>query len=454
MEREDKMKQILCNKYEVLKIIAEGGLGVVYLVKDLHLNKLAAVKVSKNPGNVKEREFVFREMEVLKELSHPALPGIIDYFEERENSCLVMEYVEGITMEQYLRKFGKVEVSLAVKWAIELAEVLQYLHACNPPIIYRDLKPANIMIQPDGRIKLIDFGAAFIASYGQNREQMMVGTPGYSSPEQWQCGNAGKASDIYGLGAVLHEMLTGICPVQSTFQRRPVREYARSIPRELERVGCVCTRKRSQERYQSREQLRDALLNYEKKGKVKEGLFLIKKGVGWTLILAAAMLFFLPLLKGVSREQFPFPYLEKPLLLSGAALLYQILFLRRGEDAKILKRQEKSIFLTEKKFSGIYISIILVMILSSMLLMTGVLSLTAAAQEKENSLWVEMRDEKNRKLLIKEGSVYQVIDRLRLEIPAERMPEGEITLKVVATGEEGEIYESRTFLLEGGKREE
>ena len=233
MEREDKMKQILCNKYEVLKIIAEGGLGVVYLVKDLHLNKLAAVKVSKNPGNVKEREFVFREMEVLKELSHPALPGIIDYFEERENSCLVMEYVEGITMEQYLRKFGKVEVSLAVKWAIELAEVLQYLHACNPPIIYRDLKPANIMIQPDGRIKLIDFGAAFIASYGQNREQMMVGTPGYSSPEQWQCGNAGKASDIYGLGAVLHEMLTGICPVQSTFQRRPVREYDRSIPREL-----------------------------------------------------------------------------------------------------------------------------------------------------------------------------------------------------------------------------
>ena len=77
------MKQILCNKYEVLKIIAEGGLGVVYLVKDLHLNKLAEVKVSKNPGNVKEREFVFREMEVLKELSHPALPGIIDYFEER-----------------------------------------------------------------------------------------------------------------------------------------------------------------------------------------------------------------------------------------------------------------------------------------------------------------------------------------------------------------------------------
>lgn len=448
------MKQILCNKYEVLKVIAEGGLGVVYLVKDLHLNKLAAVKVSKNPGNRTEREFVCREMEVLKELSHPALPRIIDYFEEREKSCLVMEYVDGITLEQYLRKFGRVEISLAVKWAIELAEVLQYLHSCNPPIIYRDLKPANIMIQPDGRIKLVDFGAALISDYGQSREQIMVGTPGYGAPEQWQCGNVGVPSDIYGLGAVLHEMLTGISPVQLTFQRRPVREYDRSISRELEKIVCVCTRKRPQERYQSMKQLKEALLNYGRKGRVKEGLFLVKKGMGWALSLAAVIRLLFPLLKGVDREQLPFPYLIEPLLMAGAAMLYQILFLRRKEDEKMLRRQEKSIFLTEKKFSGIYVAGILLMMLSGMMLFSGGLRITASAKEKENSLWVEMRDEKNRKLLLKEGSVYQVIDRLRLEIPAERMPEGEITLKVVATGEEGEIYESRIFLLEGGKREQ
>lgn len=447
------MKRILCNKYEVLKTIAEGGLGVVYLAKDLHLNKLAAVKVSKNPESEREREFVFREMEVLKELSHPALPGIIDYFEERENCCLVMEYVEGITLEQYLRKFGKVEVSLAVKWAVELAEVLQYLHACNPPIIYRDLKPSNIMIQPDGRIKLVDFGAAFVSSYGQSREQMMVGTPGYSAPEQWQCGNAGKASDVYGLGAVLHEMLTGICPAPLTFQRRPVREYDRSISRELEKVVCVCTRKRPQERYQSMEQLREALLGYEKKGRAKDRLFLAKKGVGFTLLLAAAVRLFLPLLSGVSREQLPFPYLTQPLLLTGAALLYRILFLGRKEDRRILKRQEKSVFLTEKKFSGIYVSAVLILIFGSMLLQTKAFRLTAQARERENALWVEMRDEKNRKLLLKEGSVYQVTERLRLEIPAERMPEGRITLQVVAKGEGGERYESRVFLLEGGGEE-
>ena len=447
------MKQILCNKYEVLKTIAEGGLGVVYLVKDLHLNKLAAVKLSKNPGNEREKEFVFREMEVLRELSHPALPGIIDYFEERESNCLVMEYVDGITLEQYLRKFGRVEVCLAVKWAVELAEVLQYLHSCKPPIIYRDLKPANIMIQPDGRLKLVDFGAAFVSSYGQTREQMMVGTPGYSAPEQWQRGNAGKASDIYGLGAVLHEMLTGISPMQSSFQRRPVREYDRSISKELEKVVCVCTRKNPKERYQSMDQLKEALLNYGKRGRIKEGLFLAKKGVGWALILAAAMSFFLPLLRGVPKDQIPFPFLTQPLLMAGAAMLYHILFLRRKAEGRILKRQEKSVFLTEKKFSGIYVSGVLVIVFCSMLL-TGGLRLSVAAQEKENSLWVEMRDEKDRKLLLKEGSVYEVIDKLRLEIPAERMPEGEITLRVIATGEEGEIYESRTFLLACGQREE
>ena len=447
------MKQILCNKYEVLKTIAEGGLGVVYLVKDLHLNKLAAVKLSKNPGNEREKEFVFREMEVLRELSHPALPGIIDYFEERESNCLVMEYVDGITLEQYLRKFGRVEVCLAVKWAVELAEVLQYLHSCKPPIIYRDLKPANIMIQPDGRLKLVDFGAAFVSSYGQTREQMMVGTPGYSAPEQWQRGNAGKASDIYGLGAVLHEMLTGISPMQSSFQRRPVREYDRSISRELEKVVSVCTRKNPKERYQSMDQLKEALLNYGKRGRIKEGLFLAKKGVGWALILAAAMSFFLPLLRGVPKDQIPFPFLTQPLLMAGAAMLYHILFLRRKAEGRILKRQEKSVFLTEKKFSGIYVSGVLVIVFCSMLL-TGGLRLSVAAQEKENSLWVEMRDEKDRKLLLKEGSVYEVIDKLRLEIPAERMPEGEITLRVIATGEEGEIYESRTFLLACGQREE
>lgn len=453
-KRGRKMKQILCNKYEVLKVIAEGGMGIVYLVKDLHLNKLAVVKVSKNPKDMKEREFVFREMEVLKELSHPALPGIVDFFEEGEDVCLVMEYVEGITLEQYLRKFGKVEASRAVKWAVELSEVLQYLHACNPPVIYRDLKPANIMIQPDGKLKLIDFGAAFVTAYGQDREQMMMGTPGYSAPEQWQSGSAGKASDIYGLGAVLHEMLTGISPRQLLTERRPVREYDKSLSKELEKVIIICTRRRPGERYQSMEQLREALLNYGRKGKWKEWMFRIRKGIGAALFLAAAARLLLPFLQGVSRKEFPFPYLKEPVLMFGAALLYKLLFLRKTDTKRILKRQEKSIFLTEKKFSGIYVSGILLMVVMSILIQERTICSPVPAKDLGNSLWVEMRDEKNRKLLLKEGAVYQVSDRVKLEIPAESMPVGEIALRLIATDEAGEVYESRIFLLQGEGKEE
>lgn len=442
------MKRILCNKYEVLKVIAEGGMGVVYLVKDLHLNKLAAVKVSRNPESGKEREFALREMEVLKKLSHPGLPGIVDFFEEGGNLCLVMEYVDGITLEQYLRKEGRAEASLAVKWAVELTEVLQYLHNCNPPVIYRDLKPANIMIQPDGKLKLVDFGAAFVTSYGQQREQMMMGTPGYSAPEQWQSGNVGKTGDIYGLGAVLHEMLTGISPKRPFGERRPVREYDGSLSRELEKIIMICTRKKPGERYQSMERLREALLNHGKKGKWQEWLFRLKKGIGGALLLAAGGKLFLPLLQGVRREEFPFPYLQEPLLWFGAFCLYRFFFLRKKNGGRLIKRQEKSIFLTEKKFSGIYISGIVILLAAGILLKGSGGLLSVSAREKENGLWVEMRDEKGRKLLLKEGAVYQVGDRVKLEIPAESMPEGEIALRLVATDEAGEIYESRVFLLQ------
>lgn len=443
------MKQILCNKYEILKRIAEGGMGVVYLVKDLHLNKLAAVKVSKNPGKGREREQVMKEMEMLRELSHPALPAITDFFEEEDNICLVMEYVDGITLEQYLRRFGRVETALAVKWAVELTEVLQYLHTRTPSVIYRDLKPANIMIQPDGRLKLIDFGAAFVSAYGQEKEELLMGTPGYGAPEQWQSGNAGKASDIYGLGAVLHEMLTGINPTHFLGKRRPVREYDKSISRELERIISICTKKRPGERYQSMKDLQRALRECGKKSKVKAGLLFAGKGIGAALFLAAAVKTSLPLIRGVKESEIPFPYLYQPLFLFGLAFLYRYLFLRNVKTGQMLKKQEKSVFLTEKKFPGIYVPGIITAVMTAALIQ-GMSCIPVEAGEGKNNLWVEMRDEQNRKLLLKEGAVYHTDDRVRLEIPADRMPEEELALRLVATGEGGSVYESRVFLLKGG----
>ena len=447
------MKQILCNKYEILKRIAEGGMGVVYLVKDLHLNKLAAVKVSRNPENGRERELIMSEMEMLKELSHPALPAITDFFEEEDAICLVMEYVDGITLEQYLRRFGRVEVDLAVKWAVELTEVLQYLHTRTPSVIYRDLKPSNIMIQPEGRLKLIDFGAAFVSAYGQEREELVMGTPGYSAPEQWQNGSAGKASDIYGLGAVLHEMLTGINPTRFPGKRRPVREYDKSISRELEKIIVICTKRRPGERYQSMKDLQKALCECGKRGKVKEWIFRAEKGIGAALFLAAGAKTLFPLVWGVKEWEFPFPYLYWPILLFAIAFLYRHLFLRKTKAGGILKKQEKSIFLTAKKFPGIYISGIVAAIITGVMIQC-LCCFPSVAQAEKNSLWVEMRDEQNRKLLLKEGAVYHTDDRVRLEIPADRMPDERLALQLVATDERGAVYESRIFLLKRGMKEE
>lgn len=439
------MKTILCNKYEVLKPIAEGGMGTVYLVKDLHLNRLAAVKASKNPEMGGRRENAHKEMLVLKRLSHPALPQITDFFEENGNIYLVMEYVDGITLEQYLRKFTKVETEKAVRWAVELTEVLEYLHSKNPPIIYRDLKPANIMIQPDGRLKLIDFGAAFVTDFGRSREQFVTGTPGYSAPEQWKSGGAVKETDIYGLGAVLHEMLTGIPPGQQGQERRPVREYDKSISPQMDKIISQCTQIRPGERYRSMEQLRKALLNYDKEDRMEKFFFRLKKGIGILFWAAALVRTFFPLLKGVEADCFPFPYLKQPLLLMGMAVLYQILFLSR-KDRRILRRQEKSIFLTEKKFSGIYVAGFLLAFLLGTTAEYSLAGAGVAAGEKE-SLWVEMRDAEGRKLLVKEGEYYQPGERMRLEIPMERIPEERITLQLVAEGQEGTVYTSRVFLL-------
>lgn len=438
------MKQILCNKYEVLKPIAEGGMGTVYLVKDLHLNKLAAVKVSKDAKNESERAFLLKEAEVLKKLSHPSLPAVIDFFQEGEHICLVMEYIEGITLKEHLAGTGRVQLHQAVRWAVELTRALGYLHSRNPPVIYRDLKPANIMIQADGKLRLVDFGAAFAAAYGQEEEQLFVGTPGYGAPEQWQSAGAGKESDIYALGAVLHEMLTGISPQRRFTERRPVREYDKSIPRELEKVISVCTRRNPSERYQSMEQLREALLNCGRKKWGQKLRFSIRREVGRLIMLAAVLRAVLPFLQGVKAADFPFPCLEKPLFYFGAAFAYRALFLRKERERKVWLRQEKSVFLTQKKFPGIYVAGILALFLFA----AAVSGKSASAREDPGKLWVEMRDDEGRKMLLREGTVYRTDKRVRFDIPAQDIPEGELALWLMARDGEGAVYESRVFLIE------
>src|SRR6266704_1925567 len=177
-----------------------------------------------------------REALLLAGLTHPNLPSIYDHFSEAGRWYLVMDFIEGETLEERLNKEpeGRLSVEEAQRIGIQLCTVLGYLHGRQPPIIFRDLKPANIMMTPDGHLYLIDFGIARHFKPGQAKDTIAFGSPGYAAPEQYGKAQTTARSDIYSLGATLHNLLTGIDPSLSPFQFAPLQQQGRPIPPGLE----------------------------------------------------------------------------------------------------------------------------------------------------------------------------------------------------------------------------
>lgn len=343
------MQQIWGNKYEVIKALGCGGMGEVFLVRDMHLGRLLAAKrVTKEQS---DSTCFKKEAEFLKELEHPMLPAVYDFFEEGGSYYLIMEYVEGITLENYLKKNKRPDTEQAVKWVAELTEVLGYLHNQKPPIVYGDLKPENIMIKSTGEVKLIDLGACSYNVSGIETSGGRIGTKGYAPPEQWRVGGISAGCDIYALGAVFHEMLTGISPTEAGYRRRPVREYDRSIPKKLNRIIERCTKERPKDRYESMESLREDLLHKP----VSERLVRLGwKTIGLLQVLLwcmAAVSFGCPFFHGIPETDLPFPYLYRPLLVTGTAFLFHRIFFRKRKQT--IKKIEKSVLATEKKFDGL-----------------------------------------------------------------------------------------------------
>lgn len=442
------MGRVLFQKYEILEQLGQGGAGRVFLARDKNLNRLVAVK-----ERAAQEADLCREVELLKELCHPGLPEIYDFFREEGSDYLVMEYVEGISLRRYLERNERVPEALAVKWALELCEILIYLHGRKPAVIYRDLKPENIMIRPDGSIKLIDLGAALRCGFGTGREQLCMGTPGYSPKEQWRGTKGDKTWDIYGLGAVLHEMLTGENPMLPPYERLPLREYDRGLSGGLEQIARRCTSESPMDRYQSAEQLREALCHPGRTGSFQQSCWQLKRVIVSAAFLLTVLSLVLPLLKGVPEEEFPYPFLKVPLSLFGVWMFLRCVLLRwalpgRKKAGYFLQKQEKKVWLTEKRFSGLYVLFIF--------LLGGVCGTqlpagnAAYAGENAEKLWVEMRDEQGRKLLLKDGAVYKPEVSVRFELPVLRLPEEEIRLQMVAEGQDGSVYCSRVFLIEKG----
>ncbi|HKM99371.1 MAG TPA: serine/threonine-protein kinase [Candidatus Binataceae bacterium] len=207
---------ILQNRYLVERLIGGGGMGMVYLARDQRLaNRPCAIKEMVDhfidpAQRIEANEYFAREADTLAQLKHQAIPAITDRFDDQNRHYLVMEYVEGRNLEEEMAaRGGPLPEGLVIDVARQLCDVLGYLHGHEPAIIYRDMKPSNVMLMPKGRVVLIDFGIARLfkgASKGT-----MIGTLGFAPPEQYQ-GNVDPRSDIYSLGAALHFVLTGRDP--------------------------------------------------------------------------------------------------------------------------------------------------------------------------------------------------------------------------------------------------
>jgi outer membrane protein assembly factor BamB/predicted Ser/Thr protein kinase len=226
---------ILLGRYEVAAVMGGGGQGAVYQARDRNFpaaRRLVAVKemhvTAADPSQRAASIRTFqREANLLATLSHPAIPKVYEFFDQNDRAYIVMEYINGSDLEALLVKTKRLPMDKIIEWAIDLCDVLYYLHSYQPePIIFRDMKPANIMIDSLGKVRLIDFGIAKIFDSGVKRHTQ-IGTEGYSAPEQYK-GLVTPLSDIYGLGATLHHVITREDPrlqAPFTFVERPLERY-------------------------------------------------------------------------------------------------------------------------------------------------------------------------------------------------------------------------------------
>lgn len=256
-------------KYVILNLVGRGGMGAVYRIRRTSDNTIWALKEMRPSATISaedyedNRKLFEQEAMLLSTLSHPNIPLVCDFFQQEGRPTMVMEYIEGKTLEDMLHgsdkaKFDETQI---ISYGIQLCRVLNYLHNQDPPIIYRDLKPPNVMVNKHGVLKLIDFGVARTRKKNQAKDTIAMGSAGYAPPEQYGKEQTDARSDIYALGATLYHLSTGMPPVPlQQVQVGNIRKHMPLMKAKTERMIIKAMWLKRDGRYSSAAEMEQALM--------------------------------------------------------------------------------------------------------------------------------------------------------------------------------------------------
>lgn len=306
---------LLDGKYKILNKVGQGGMSVVYLAMNEKANKQWAVKEVRKDG-IKDFEVVKQglvaETDILKKLNHPNLPSIIDVIDKDDSFIIIMDYIQGNSLSEALKESGAQPQEEVIEWAKQLCDVLCYLHGQTPPIIYRDMKPSNIMLKPDGDVMLIDFGTAREFKESNLADTTCLGTIGYAAPEQFGgMGQTDARTDIYCLGATLYHLLTGRNPSEPPYEILPIRQVNPALSGGLEKIIARCTQRDPEDRYQSAAELMYALEHYNEmddiyRKKQKKKLSVFTMTAALTLLFAMSSAFSYASAQSVKKSNYDY----------------------------------------------------------------------------------------------------------------------------------------------------
>lgn len=255
---------IVKDRYEIIAQLGKGGMSTVFLARDKKLGSYWAIKQVLKNRNVDIDAFK-KEVELLASLNHVQIPRIVDRIDSVDSYCVCMDFIDGISLGKKVLAEGPQKENDVVKWAVMICDVLNYLHKVRGnPIIYCDMKPANLMLTKSGNIMLVDFGIAKECVRGDISSTVKIGTKGYASPEQYKGQALDERTDIYSLGTTLFNLVTGIEPKDPPNAIVPIRKVDTSLSEGLEYIINKCTEINPEKRYKNCNELKSDLLNIDK----------------------------------------------------------------------------------------------------------------------------------------------------------------------------------------------